>query len=97
MQKGFVRISAIVLIVAAVSMLALGVRQYRKDSRLCQSLYTSANKKRDIVDAARNALEALEDAEIQAQDYVLTGETVYSEAYAEDHSEAIWVKAARSS
>ena len=56
-------------------------RSYRASSNL---VYTRSVKKRDIVDAARNALSALTDAELQEQDYALTGETVYSEAYAGD-------------
>jgi CHASE3 domain sensor protein len=41
-------------------------------------------KSRDIVDTSRNAVSALQDAESQVKSYVLTGETSYSEAYAED-------------
>jgi CHASE3 domain sensor protein len=70
--------------VAAVAVLGLVVREYRRDSDACRLLYTLEIKKRDIVDAARNALAALEDAEVQAQDYALTGETVYKVAYIKD-------------
>jgi CHASE3 domain sensor protein len=76
--------SAVLLLVAAIVPLVLAVREYRSDRDACQLLYTRSVKKHDIVDAANNALTALIDAEVREQNYVLTGETVYSEAYAED-------------
>lgn len=76
--------AALVLLIAAAAALALMIAEYRKDSDACRLLYTRSVKKKDIVDAARNALAALSDAEIRVQDYVLTGETVYSEAYTDD-------------
>jgi len=76
--------AALVLLVGAAATLALMIAEYRRDSNQCQLLYTRSVKKKDIVDDARNALAALNDAELRVQNYVLTGETVYSEAYAED-------------
>ncbi len=74
----------LLLLIAAVATMLLEVWEYRRGADVCQLWYTRSVKKRDIVDNARNALAALSDAEVRAQDYVLTGETVYSEAYAND-------------
>src|SRR5579863_4031542 len=79
-QIGF----AVLLLAAAVVTLAFAVRIYRRDRNAFPLLYTRSVKAHDIVDAARNALAALDDAEIREQNYVLTGETVYSEAYTDD-------------
>lgn len=76
--------AALALLIAAAATLALMIAEYRRDSDICRLLYTRSVKKKDIVDDARNALAALNDAELRVQNYVLTGETVYSEAYAED-------------
>lgn len=84
-MRGKIQIgAAVLLLIAAAATMALVVREYRRDSDACRLLYTRSVKKHDIAEAARNALFALNDAGIRAQDYVLTGETVYSEAYAED-------------
>lgn len=72
------------LLLAAIATMMLVVRDYRRNRDASRLLYTRAVKKHDIIDAARNALAALSDAEIREQNYVLTGETVYSEAYAND-------------
>jgi CHASE3 domain sensor protein len=79
-----IRTGAALVLVAAVAAIALEVRQYRRDRDSYQRIYTRAVKQRDIADTARNAISALQDAEIREQDYVLTGETSYSEAYADD-------------
>jgi CHASE3 domain sensor protein len=76
--------SAILLLIAGVVTMVFIVREYRRGRDASNLLYTRSVKKRDIVEAARNALAALNDAELREQNYVLTGETVYSEAYAED-------------
>ncbi|HEX4134987.1 MAG TPA: CHASE3 domain-containing protein [Bryobacteraceae bacterium] len=84
-MSGKIRTGAtLVILISAVVVLALAVREYRRDGAAIQRLYTRSVKKHDIVEAARNALSALADAEIREQNYVLTGETIYSEAYAED-------------
>jgi CHASE3 domain sensor protein len=75
---------AVLLLAAAVVTIVMAGREYRRDVNSLQNKYTGTVKKRDIIDAARNALSALQDAEAQMHNYVLTGETVYSEAYAED-------------
>src|SRR5665213_765892 len=74
--------SAALLFIAATAAMVLVVWVYRRDSEALRLIYTVSIKKRDIGDATRNVLAAL--AEIQAQGYVLTGETIYSEAYAGD-------------
>ena len=75
---------AALVLVAAVATMALEARQYKRDRDSYQRIYTQAVKQRDIADTARNAISALQDAELREQDYVLTGETSYSEAYADD-------------
>lgn len=79
-----IRAIATVLLVTSVATLALALRQYRTGRNLLEASYTEAVKTRDIVDAAHNAFNALNDAELRAENYVLTGETVYSDAYAAD-------------
>jgi CHASE3 domain sensor protein len=79
-----IQAAAMLLIAAAVGVMALVARTYWRDRNSYQRAYTEIVKSRDIVDTSRNAVSALQDAESQAQGYVLTGETSYSEAYAED-------------
>jgi CHASE3 domain sensor protein len=79
-----IQTGAALVLAAAVAIMALEARQYRRDRDSYQRVYTRAVKQRDIADTARNAISALQDAEIREQDYVLTGETSYSEAYADD-------------
>jgi CHASE3 domain sensor protein len=79
-----IQIGAALVLVAAIATIALVARQYRRDRESYQRIYTRAVKQRDISDTARNAISALQDAEVREQDYVLTGETSYSEAYADD-------------
>jgi CHASE3 domain sensor protein len=77
-------VAALLVMAAAAATLTLAILEYRRAGNVVGLMYTQSVKKRDIVDAARNALSALNDAELRAQNYVLTGETVYSEAYADD-------------
>src|SRR5271170_6499246 len=84
MRRRFQIGAAAFLMAAAIATIVLAGREYRRDKDACQLLYTQSVKMRDIVDNANNALSALIDAGIREQDYVLTGETVYSEAYADD-------------
>jgi CHASE3 domain sensor protein len=84
-MRGRIQIgAAVLLLTAAIVTMAFVIREYRHDRDASHLLYTRSIKKHDIVDAARNSLSALTDAELRAQNYVLTGETVYSEAYEED-------------
>jgi CHASE3 domain sensor protein len=79
-----IRISAGVLLLGALATMVLVVRQYRWGRSGMESSYTSDVKKRDIIDAARNAFGALTDAELRAEGYALTGETIYSESFSKD-------------
>jgi len=72
-----------VLIAAAATLAGVG-QTYRRDLDYCQRLYTRSVKQRDIADDTHNALSALQDAAINAKDYVLTEETGYLEAYRAD-------------
>jgi CHASE3 domain sensor protein len=83
-SRKMIQAAAVLLLAAAVGVMALVGRAYRRDRGIYQRAYTEVIKSRDIVDTSRNAVSALQDAEAQAQGYVLTGETSYSEAYAED-------------
>jgi len=78
------QIGALTLIAMALIVVAILAREYKRGVNSSQLMYTRSVKKRDIVDAAGNALSALSAAELHEQNYVLTGETVYSEAYAQD-------------
>jgi CHASE3 domain sensor protein len=78
------RLAAGLAVLAAVVAMALVSGVYVRDRSSLQRTYAQTVKKRDIADAARNAITALQDGEIQVQDYVLTGETIYSEAYSQD-------------
>jgi CHASE3 domain sensor protein len=79
-----IQIAAVLLLAAAVGVMALVGQTYWRDRNFYERAYTEIVKSRDIVDTSRNAVSALQDAESQAQGYVLTGETSYSEAYDED-------------
>ena len=83
-SRGKMQTAAAVLLVAAVANLALVGREYRKDRNSLQGVYAKTVKLRDITETSRNAVSALQDAVSQTQSYALTGETVYSEAYAAD-------------
>ena len=71
-------------LVGAFIILAFVGWKYRRDRVRYQNVYTLTVKKRDISDTARKAMSALQDAAMRQQGYALTGETAYSEAYAED-------------
>ncbi len=83
-SRRIIQAAAVLLIAAAFVVMALVTRIYWRDRNSYQLAYTKLVKSRDIVDTSRNAISALQDAEAQAEGYVLTGETSYSEAYAED-------------
>ena len=59
--------AALALLIAAAATLALMIAEYRHDGDICRLLYTRSVKKKDIVDAARNALSALDDAELASK------------------------------
>ena len=79
-----IQTAAVLLLAAAIVVMAVVARTYWRDRDFYERAYTEVIKSRDIVDTSRNAVSALQDAEAQTQGYVLTGETSYSEAYAED-------------
>jgi len=75
------RVGAALSMLAAVTVTALAWHEYTRGKDRYQLEYTRATKERDIADTAGNAFSALQRAELSAQDYILTGETAYSEAY----------------
>lgn len=82
-----IRIGAALTLLAAIVAMALVGWVYRRDRARWQNLYTRSIKRRDISDTARKSMTALQDAELRAQYYVLTGETAYLEAYKADLQE----------
>lgn len=78
------RIGAAVVVVGAAIIMFLAFREFRIGRRGIRASYTSLVKSRDVIDSARNSFHALSDAELRAENYVLTGETVYFEAYNRD-------------
>ena len=83
-MRRIIKATAVLLLVASLFLTATAVIQFRSGRNSVRFAYTGVVKKRDIVDAARNSLAALSDAELRAENYVLTGETAYSEAYEAD-------------
>jgi CHASE3 domain sensor protein len=79
-----IRVAAVLLLVGIVAIVAVELNQFRAARNSVRLAYTGVVKKNDIVATAQNSFAALRDAELREQDYILTGETVYSEAYAED-------------
>lgn len=82
-----VLIGAALVLIGAAGTFVLVVRQHRVGTSGVQASYTALVKARDIVDSSRNCYHALNDAELRAENYVLTGETVYYEAYLRDMRE----------
>jgi len=78
---GKIKLVGLALIIAAVGIALLAVREYRRQRREGDRAYTEMIKLQDRAVAARNAVAALEDAEVREQNYVLTAETSYLEAY----------------
>jgi len=70
------------LLLAAVAAGVFVIHSYQRERDGARLTYTKLVKLHDRVDAARNSLAALNDAEVRAQNYVLTGETTYSVAWA---------------
>ena len=79
-----IQAATVLLLGAAIVVMAVVARVYWRDRNFYERAYTEIVKARDIIDTSRNAVSALQDAESQALGYALTGETSYSEAYAED-------------
>lgn len=75
-------LAAILLVAAAL--LAFAIRQDRLGKSAAMLTYTEAVKAYDISESTRKALGFLNDAALREQSYVMTGQTVYSEAFAQD-------------
>lgn len=78
------RVAASLLLCAAVVITAFAANTYLRDRERYQREYTRTTRQRDIADSARTAVSALQDAALQGQGYVLTGETAYAEGYRKD-------------
>lgn len=83
-MRATIRIGSVVLLVASMAIAFLAYRQYRYGGNNVRKAYTRAVNNNDIVESARKAFTSLSDAELRAENYVLTGETIYSEAFRED-------------
>jgi CHASE3 domain sensor protein len=83
-MRNRVRIIAASLILAALAVTLFAVSSYMRERDYYRLVYTRLFEFQDIVDTARNALAALEEAEIHGQNYILTGEPAYSKAWTED-------------
>jgi CHASE3 domain sensor protein len=79
-----IQICNFIVLGIALAVMLMALREYRRSRDASRLLYTQTIKASDILDAARNAISALADAEVRADSYVATGVTVYSEAYADD-------------
>src|ERR1700678_3159787 len=77
-----IRIAAALLIVSAAGIALFALREYRRQKDTSDLVYTRSIRLMDAVTANRTAIAALQNAEVQEQNYILTGETSYSEAYA---------------
>jgi CHASE3 domain sensor protein len=85
-MRNRIRTIAALLIVAALAAALFAARSYQRERDYYRVVYTRLIDSQDVVDAARNSLGALEEVVIHGQNYVLTGETRYSKAYAADIS-----------
>lgn len=72
------------LLLASVATMLLVLRQYRYGSSVIKRAYATVVDNHDILDSARKAFASVADAELRAENYVLTGETVYLEAFKDD-------------
>jgi CHASE3 domain sensor protein len=77
-------VTATLLIIAALAVTLFAISSYLRERDYYRIVYARLIQFQDIVDTSRNALAALEEAEIHGQNYILTGETAYSKAWAED-------------
>lgn|GEM_PF-3405295 len=85
-EKGFKLLKkfqtvAALLLIASVAMAAFEVYVYRRDRDYLKLLYAQSVNIHDMRDASRNAVTALQDAEIHGADYILTGRAASREAY----------------
>jgi hypothetical protein len=75
---------ALIFLIGGVLGLALITREYRHGRDRTRGLYSRVVDKKDVLELTDHAFFVLADTELRAQDYVLTGETVYFKAYADD-------------
>lgn len=80
-------VTAAVLLTLAVIFSWFAFRTYRIEKESADRRYTTMVKLRDVASSVRKAAIALHDAEIREQNYVLTGETTYSEGYGDSVGE----------
>src|SRR4051794_27130341 len=72
------------ILLAALSLLVFVLREDRRQRNRLMQLYTQAVKAHDISESAHKTMSFLNDAALREQSYVVTGQTIYSEAYAQD-------------
>jgi CHASE3 domain sensor protein len=82
-----IRFIALSLLIAVAVTSVLVAREYRREQDYSDHVYTQLVRLHDMGGAARKAIDALENAEVSEQNYVLTGETIYFEAYTADIAE----------
>lgn len=87
-MRATIKIASAVLLLASVATMLLVLRQYRYGSSVVQRAYATVVDNHDILDSARKAFASVADAELRAENYVLTGETVYLESFKDD--QRIW-------
>ena len=83
-MRATIRIGSAVLLIASIATILLLIRQYRFGMNRVRAAYATVVNNHDILDSARKAFASMNDAELRAENYVLTGETVYLEAFKED-------------
>src|ERR1700712_5726482 len=76
-----IKLVALSLIVAGAAIALLALREFRRQQSEADDAYSQVMQIQDRAVASRRAIAALEDAELREQNYVLTGEVVYLEAY----------------
>jgi CHASE3 domain sensor protein len=82
-----IRFIAVLLLIAVAVTGVLVAREYSREQDYSDRIYTQLVKLHDMGGAGRKAIDALQNAEVSEQNYVLTGETIYSEAYTADIAE----------
>lgn len=79
-----IRFGAALLLLAAIAVTILAFLRHRESYRQLRSAYAAAVTAHDIADSARDAFSSLSDAQIRAENYVLTGKASYFDAFKED-------------
>jgi CHASE3 domain sensor protein len=109
MRQSFHALPALLIATAGLLVIAVGVvavfsiREYGRQRDSADAAYTRLVKRSDRIAATSKAVDALQDAVLREQGYVLTGETVYYEAYSassgewQDQVSALGIQAANTS